>query len=146
MKYNCEVTIDLPREEVIELFDSSENLSKWQPGLQSFEHMSGEPGQVGAKSRMVYDENGRIIEMIETITNQNFPDEFSATYEAKGVINWNSNRFYAEGDKTRWVQETEFKFSGIMRVISVFMRGTFPKETMKSMNQFKAFAEGNSAK
>lgn len=142
MKYSCEVTIDLPRDEVIALFDSAENLPKWQPGLQSFEHISGDPGQVGAKSRMVYDENGRTIDLTETITSRNFPDEFAATYEAKGVINWNSNHFYAEGDKTRWQQETEFKFSGIMRVMSIFMRGAFPKETLKTMNQFKAFAEG----
>ncbi|MFQ5507583.1 MAG: SRPBCC family protein [Planctomycetota bacterium] len=51
--YTVEVDIDLPRERVIELFDNADNLYKWQPGLQSFEHLSGEPGQPGASSRMV---------------------------------------------------------------------------------------------
>ena len=143
MKYSCEVTIDLPREQVIELFDSADNIKKWQTGLHSFEHISGEPGQPGAKSRMVYDENGRRLEMIETITSRNLPDEFSGTYEAKGVMYWVSNHFYEDGlDRTRRVLDSEFQFSGFYRVMGVVMKGSFPKQTMTMMNQFIAFAEG----
>jgi uncharacterized membrane protein len=142
MKYTLEVTVNLPLDRVIELFDSAENLPKWQPGLQSFEPLSGAPGQPGAKSSLLYDENGRKIEMVETIIKRDFPDEFSALYEAKGVKNWTVNHFYSDGtDKTRWVMDNEFKFSGLMALMGIFMRGSFPKETLKQMNQFKAFAE-----
>ena len=68
MKYNVEITINLPRTKVIELFDSTENLYKWQPGLMSFDHLSGTPGEVGAKSKLLYKMGCREIEMIETIT------------------------------------------------------------------------------
>ena len=44
MKYTCEITIDLPRERVVEIFDDSEKLPKWMPGLKRFEHLSGDPG------------------------------------------------------------------------------------------------------
>lgn len=44
MKYELEITINLPRERVIELFDNPDNLKKWQEGLQSFSHRSGTPG------------------------------------------------------------------------------------------------------
>ena len=54
MKYSTEIEINLPLKKVIELFDNSENLKKWMPDLVSFEHLSGEPGQVGAKSKMRY--------------------------------------------------------------------------------------------
>ena len=142
MRYTSEVTIDLPRERVIELFDSAENLSKWQPGLMSFEHLAGEPGQPGARSRLVYDMNGRREEMVETIVARDFPDTFSATYEAKGVMNWIANRFHeADHHRTRWVMETEFKFKGWMMLMGLFMRGAFPKQTLNDMNRFKAFAE-----
>lgn len=142
MEYTNEITINLPRERVIELFDSSENLSKWQPGLQSFEHIAGEPGQVGAQSRLVFDENGRKIEMLETITVRNFPDEFSAIYEAKNVKNISRNFFYADGaDCTRWVAQNEFQFGGMMIILSLFMRKSFPKQTQTFMEQFKNFAE-----
>ena len=52
MKYQNEIEIDLPVNKVVELFDNPENLKRWMPGLQSFEHISGTPGQPGAKSRL----------------------------------------------------------------------------------------------
>ena len=44
MRYKTEVIINLPRDRVIELFDSFENLKEWQEGLLSHDHVSGEPG------------------------------------------------------------------------------------------------------
>ena len=142
MKYTLDIEIELPRERVIELFDSTENLKKWQPELMSFEHISGEPGQEGAKSKMLYKMSKREVEMVETITKNNLPDEFNGTYEAKGVMNWVNNSFVEEGEnKTKWISENEFQFSGFMKLIGFFMKGSFPKQSYKYMEQFKAFAE-----
>jgi hypothetical protein len=44
-EYTVEIEIALPRHRVIELFDNPNNLVRWQTGLQSVEHISGEPGQ-----------------------------------------------------------------------------------------------------
>ena len=41
MKYPSEVRIEKTIDEVIEKFDNVENLSKWQRGFISFEHISG---------------------------------------------------------------------------------------------------------
>jgi hypothetical protein len=142
MKYQVEVGLDLPRKRVIDLFDSFENLKKWQPGLKSVEHMNGEVGHPGAKSKLFYDMNGRKIEMIETIIERDLPDVFSGTYDAKGVHNIVENRFIEDGaDKTRWVIDTEFQFSGLMKLMGFFMKGAFPKQTLDNMNNFKTFAE-----
>lgn len=142
MKYTVDVAIDLPRARVIELFDDPDNMPMWQPDLVSFEHESGEPGQPGAKSKLRYKMGKREIEMIETITSRNFPDEFSGTYEAQGVWNSVANRFSEEGpEKTRWTMESEFKCSGFMRIIAFLFPGSFKKQSLKMMNQFKDFAE-----
>ncbi|MGL1889371.1 MAG: SRPBCC family protein, partial [Reichenbachiella sp.] len=64
------------------------------------------------------------------------------TYETKGVYNVISNKFEAISDNsTQWKSENEFQFSGFMRIMSLFMKSAFPRETMKFMKQFKAFAE-----
>lgn len=81
MKYTNEVIINAPVNRVIELFDNADNMKEWQPGLVSFEHLSGTPGQVGAKSKLKYKMGNREIEMIETITVKNLPEEFSGTVE-----------------------------------------------------------------
>jgi hypothetical protein len=142
MKYTAEVELNLPREKVIELFDNTENLKKWQEGLVSFEHIEGEPGKEGAKSQLKYKMGKREIEMVETITKRNLPDEFFGTYETKGVWNEVRNYFIVEGDqKTKWRLDTEFKGSGFMKIMMLFAPGMFKKQTLKSMNDFKEFAE-----
>lgn len=142
MKYTVEIEINLPRERVIELFDSTENLYKWQEGLQSFEHISGEPGQVGAQSRLLFKMGKREIEMVETITKRDLPDEFNGTYDAKGVHNSVNNRFIElDPGRTKWICDVEFQFKGFMKIVAWLMKGAFPKQSQKSMRAFKAFAE-----
>lgn len=146
MNYSHEIIIDLPIDRVIALFDNTENLKRWQEGLKSFEHVSGEPGKEGAKSKLVFDTGKRKIEMIETITKRNFPDEFHGTYEAKGVYNIQENYFSKEAEgKTKWVSKTEFKFSGFMRIMAPLMKGAFKKQSYKFMENFKSFAEKEGA-
>jgi hypothetical protein len=85
MKDRWEMMVNVPRRRFIELFDNPENMPKWSPGLESFAHVSGTPGQPGAKSRLVYPMGKKPVEMIETVTSRNLPDEFSGTHEASRV-------------------------------------------------------------
>ena len=142
MQYTVEIDIELPRTRVIELFDNSDNMSKWQKGLISFEPISGDPGQPGATSKLVFQMGKRRIEMIETITVRNLPEEFSGTYDAPGVHNVISNRFVElTPERTRWTSENVFEFKGFMKLMGVAMKGAFPKQSLKYMQDFKAFAE-----
>jgi hypothetical protein len=142
MKYKIELDIALPRKRVVELFDNPENLKKWQKGLISFETVSGTAGEEGAKSLLKYKMGKREVEMTETIVKRNIPDEFSGIYEAKNVWNEVKNYFKEEGtDNTLWELETEFRFKGFMKVMATIMPGAFKKQSLKSMNDFKEFAE-----
>jgi len=142
MKYTSEIMLDLPRDRVVELFDNPDNLAKWQEGLQTFEHISGVPGEPGATSKLTFDINGRKLEMIETILVRNLPDEFTGTYDAKNVHNVVRNLFYEDGpNRTRYVSENEFIFSGIMKVVALFFGGSFRKTTDKYLQDFKKFVE-----
>lgn len=142
MQYTTEIEIALPVNRVIELFDSEENLYKWQKGLQSFKHVSGDAGQPGARSELVFQMGKRKIEMVETIVKRDLPSMFSATYDAKGVHNVIENTFEdLDGERTKWVSHNEFQFKGFMKVIGFLMKGAFPKQSLKYMQDFKAFAE-----
>jgi hypothetical protein len=141
MTYTSEIIIHLPRLKVIELFDSTENLHKWQLGLKSFEAISGEPGQEGSSSRMVYEGRKGDLEMTEVITRRNFPEEFHCTYKSRGVYNEMYNYFEEEGDKTLWRTVSVFKFGGLMAFMAPFMKAAFIKNTLLNMERFKEFAE-----
>ena len=143
MKYTLEIIIDLPRAEVIEKMDSFENLKHWQKGFVGYEHLSGTPGEDGAKSKLDYKTGKREVSLTETIIKSNFPDAFHATYEAKGVLNIQENYFTQIDDNTtKWATQSEFKFSGFaMKVMAFLMPGAFKKQSYKYMVDFKNFAE-----
>ena len=142
MKFTSEIEINVPVSRIVELFDNADNLTKWMDGLQSFDHLSGVPGQPGAKTKMVFKMGSREIEMIETITVRNLPDEFTATYDADGVINIVKNRFIKLSEsKTKYITENEFQFKGFMKIIALLMPGSFKKQSYKFMEDFKKFAE-----
>lgn len=145
MKYTLAVEIKKPIKEVIEKFDNSDNMFKWMPGLIAFEHISGTSGEVGAKSKLIFEQGKRKVELIETITHKNLPNEFFGTYETKGVFNTIEVRF-KEIDASTTVYEStqEFNFSGFMKLMSFIMPSNiFKKESMKYMDGFKNFAESN---
>lgn len=142
MQYTTEIDIDLPIQKVVALFENPELMPKWQKGFVSMEHLSGTPGQVGAKSKLKYVMGKREIEMVETITVRNLPHEFSGTYDAAGVHNIVKNTFEAVSDNTtRWISHNTFQLKGFMRIIGWVMPGAFKKQSLEIMQNFKKFAE-----
>lgn len=142
MKYTTEIIIDLPRDEFIKKLDNPENMKHWQRGLVSYEHLSENPQAEGAQMTLKYKMGKREFEMVETIIKRNLPEEFHTTYDTKGVHNIQKNYFREEDGKTRWISESEFQFSGFgMKVMAFLMPGAFKKQSMKYLQDFKAFAE-----
>lgn len=143
MRYQLKTEIDLPRERVIELFLDPDNLQKWQPDLISIEPLTdGDPRALGAKTRQIHRMGNQEVEMIETITANNYPDEFSAIYDGGGVWNHVENRFSESGDgRTHWVLDAECRASGLMWLMLKVMPGMFKKQTVTMMEQFKQYAE-----
>jgi hypothetical protein len=142
MKYTVSTIINAPLEEVIKRFDNVEMMKEWMPGLVKFEHLSGEPGQVGAKSKLTYQMGKRTIEMIETITERDLPRCFNGTYEAKGVYNEVGNAFEAINETTtKHSSDQYFNFKGGMKVIGFLFPGAFKKQSLKYLEDFKHFVE-----
>lgn len=143
MQYKLETTINKPINEVVKLFDSVDNLYKWMEGLEKFEHISGKPGEVGAKSRLTFQMGKRKMVMIETIQKKDLPREFTGSYEAKGVYNIVRNKFEKISEnQTKYINENEFMFdSFFMKLFGIIAPGLFKKQSMKYLNDFKKFAE-----
>lgn len=141
-KYNNEVEINVPIAKVIELFNDSDNLIKWQPGFISMTHLSGDLGEVGSTYRLLYKMGKRNVEMIETIIVKNLPELYAFTYVAKGVWNEVHNHFeIIDENTTRYWTENEFKMKGMMRIIAALMPGVFKKQSQKYLDLFKEFVE-----
>lgn len=145
MKYIIETIIECPRNEVIKKMDNIDNMKHWQRGLVATEHISGTPGEIGAKMKLSYKVGKRDIELIETITKSEFPEEFHATYDAKGMHNVQENYFEDTQDgKTKWIVKNEFIPTGfMMRIMTLLMPRAFKKQSRVFMDDFKNYVEND---
>jgi len=143
MKYTTEIIVEIPRDAFIKKLDSIENFKHWQRGFIDYEHVSGVPGKIGAQMKLNYKFGKRRMDLIETITYIDFPNEFHATYNAKGMHNVQNNYFEKISDNhTKWVSINEFyPTTFAMRMMTLFMPGTFKKQSKKYLEDFKNFAE-----
>ncbi len=146
MKFKFETVIDADLETVWAAFDNPDNMNRWQQNLESFKLVSGEPGQPGAVSELVYDEKGKKVVMKETITERRQPDFLAGTYESpigKALI---VNHFEAvDQDSTRWSAWCNVTFQGLMKVMSLFVGGAIRKRTEADMLRFKLMVETDQA-
>ena len=144
MKIVSEITINRPRERVVELITNSDYTPRWQPGVKSIELVSGEKDQLGARSRVIFEFNGLQLEVFETVITRSPPDRFASAFEARGVTNTVENRFDEAGPgQTRWVMDSTFHFNRAMSLFAVLIRSVVAKQVAQSMQRFKSFAESS---
>jgi len=125
----------------------------WLRGLVLHEPLSGEHGQVGTRSRVVLRMGQQEIECTETITRREpvdlhgIPSRSVVHYDreivTKGMWSANRERLTEAGpEATLWESESEYRFSGLMmRLVGLLMPGSFRKQSLQHMHDFKAFAE-----
>lgn len=139
VRYQVETEINKPIDQVIRVFADRSLLPKWQPGILGSEQIESYPYP---KYKLMMTFGKRKMPMIETILRNELPGHFDGTYEMKGIFNRVQNSFEAMGPgTTRWKCTSEFRFSGLMRIIAFFMKGDFKKQSEVIMRNFKKFAE-----
>ncbi|MBT8077534.1 MAG: SRPBCC family protein [Gammaproteobacteria bacterium] len=144
MKVNIEKIVNASIKQVWAAMDNPDNLSRWQPTLESFTHKHGQPGQPDSVAELVYNENGRKIMMTETVTERREPDFLAGTYET----NWGKtlivNTFKAMDDgRTQWNMYSNMSFKGMMRFFSIFFAGSIRKRTEADMSRFAEMVESD---
>ncbi|MCF4102483.1 SRPBCC family protein [Gillisia sp. M10.2A] len=146
MNYSKEIIIHAPREEVVAKLKNPKNFKHWQKGFISYKHITGIQGKPDARSRLKYKMGNRKIEMIETIIKENSPNELHLSYDAQGVFNIQKNYFEVESENaTLWISYNDFEFSGFMKILGTLMPGIFKKQSLKYMQDFKAFVENGTS-
>ena len=142
VKISFEIIIDAKRADVWKIFDDAENLKRWQPALQTYTHISGDPAQSGAITELRYNENGREVLLTETILDRRPPDFLSGTYDSKWAHAVIVNHFNAiDDDTTQWTSYCNFRFKGFMKLLSIFVASSIRKRTNADMQRFKLLVE-----
>ena len=141
LKHKFEIEINRPLDQVIKLFRNRENLPKWQHGLLSEESLPSKDDY--PTYQLTFQLGRRRMKMTETIIRDALPAHYDVRYKMKGVKHSIQNSFFAMGDdKTKWISEVEYRFSGLMNLIARFMKSGFEQQSRALMYSFKTFAEG----
>ncbi|AUC82011.1 SRPBCC family protein [Lacinutrix sp. Bg11-31] len=143
MKYTSQIIVEVPLELFIKKLDSLENKKHWQRGLESVEHVSGDPGRIGAKMKLNYSFGKRKMTLLETITENVSTSELHVIYDTKGMHNIQHNYFnQTQEGYTKWICKSEFiPTNFFMHFMTLLAPKSFKKQSMVYLNDFKNFAE-----
>lgn len=143
MKFSLELPLKKSRAEVWKAFDNVANMSKWQPTLKKFEHISGVPGQPGAVSTLTYAEGKSEFTLTEKIIFRAEPERFDGIHENNFADNSIKNTFITTAEnETLWKMEVEYIFKTfIMKAVGPLMKKNFVIRTEKDMQRFKEMVE-----
>jgi hypothetical protein len=148
LKFKVSTEVNLPINDLFKLFLEKEKFKNWKKDFIDYEHISGEPGEIGAMTKLIYKRQT----MVETIASKNPPTEIIANYEHQqggktNMFHTVSNRFTSltEGS-TRLEVETEItKLVGLFfKILIPLMAGAGKKYAQTQLDQLKAFAEKHS--
>lgn len=140
MKFTLYVDINQSIDKCVTVFSNPNNLKHVQEGFISKELISGDEGDIGAKSKMIY----KRLELIETIMTNNLPEMFEALYEHKRTVNTMKVWFTVLNEnETRYHTEIHYtKFNGfIINVMAKLFPSMLKKQVLKWMHKFKGFVE-----
>lgn len=141
MKFSYSVDINAPREKVVKLFNNTGHYPQWFASFVSYEQLSGNYAEVGAKARVMFKNN---MEITETILVNNLPQEKTMLSEHKHMTNTMKNTFdVIDENITRYTVEIEYtKFVGFMpKLMSKLFPSIFKNGTKKMADDFKKFVE-----
>lgn len=146
MNYQGEITIAADPEFVWRIFDDSESTHIWQPSLKTQTQLSGIPGEVGSVYELVFDNNGRDIKAVATLTEKREYQVMSSTIDTESSFATVVNRFEPVGDdQTRWILGVKYSFKGVYQIVALFLRRSMRNRAANEMRNLKQLVESRRA-
>lgn len=133
MEYAITLVLNAPHESVCALYGDHAQMTKWEKGLTRIEAVPGSD----KSAYLVFEQNGSVQRMKETVLEWKIPDRHDAVYEMGPVWNRCLSVFSPEGNKTKWTMHVEF------RGVEAFLLppSAFEQKTLAGMMLFKEYAE-----
>lgn len=142
VNYSVEVEIDKPIKEVFTLFTAPETLQKWMPEVKSLEPIDLKEGKVGSTYKMVIDNQGQQIAMIQKILAYIQNKKMTFRFDSDEMVKIDDFVFVENGSKTKMIQNCSVNSkSYITACLFPYFKGTFAAASQEYMDRFKKLAE-----
>lgn len=144
-KTNVSVQVNAGLEKSFYVFNDENNMQEWLAGFVSIEKQSGEKGQVGSTYKVVMQDDGREIEMIETITSFKENEYFSFVIENDDVFTSVDISFIAlDTAQTEIVAKSLFIPKAMfVKALMPFFEGGMKVRQQNNYNNLKALIEAS---
>jgi hypothetical protein len=144
MKSVVEVEINVPQQELADLFVDPRNNPRWMHDLERYEPLSGEQGMPGSTYRLVPKKGDMFF--LATVVERNLPNEFRLNLKASDVDVAIADKLIAlSPTKTKLISEEVFTFKGQDdAAVSSAVKDAIKAAHRRHMEDFKSFAESHS--
>jgi carbon monoxide dehydrogenase subunit G len=141
------VEINRPVEQVFRYMNDPNNLTKWLGGLVEITPLTNGEARVGSKTRQVFEENGRKIEMIEEVVIYE-PNRRVKIKGASKMFDLTADyQLHDLGGRTRIDYETEVQMNGLLfKLLDMLMAGSGRKKLAEDFARLKAQVEAISSR
>ena len=67
LEYESRTQVEASVEHTFAVFNNPDRIGEWQEGFKSIENISGGDNKVGSKWRLIFEEDGEVMEIIEEV-------------------------------------------------------------------------------
>jgi uncharacterized membrane protein len=141
-KTQTSVTVNAPASKTFAIFNDTANMRVWMDNYKSIKHISGEKNEVGSKWELRFDENGRDMVIMETITAFEQDKLFAFEFEDE-FAKFNVEIHFDEANGQTVISQTstgEGKGMAARSMIAI-MSGAIEKQQTGMYNKLKALVE-----
>lgn len=136
------VTINASPEKVWTDLMNPDNLKHWLTGFVSITPLAGKIGEAGSTSQLKFVENGKEIEVTETVISGVPGQQYSFRMDSATFSTENDIRLVSFGSRTELIQTVKFRPYGFfMKLLAPFINGLMKKRMLKELLKFKNLVE-----
>ncbi|CAM1347232.1 SRPBCC family protein [Tenacibaculum insulae] len=142
VKYTTEIEINKPINEVFALFENPKTIKEWMPEIKSIETIEEKATKIGSTYKMVVENQGQEITMIEKITAYKINQKITFQFDSNQMLKTDDFNFSSNGSTTKIVQHSSVEAKGyLMGCMFPYFKSTLKDLSLGYMKDFKKIAE-----
>jgi len=144
-EYQLETNINRPVSEVFQLFNDPYRLSEWLTEVKSFEPITETENKIGNKYKMIVDNDGKMVELIETLTGYKENKMVELNFVSGWMRKYNKFTFSESENGTKMIAHYAIEGTNpFAKSLFLFFTRTFQEIDSTNLARFKIFAEKQS--
>jgi len=141
-EYRTRVEVDRPVSHTWSVFMDASLAPEWMTGLVSMETIEGEPGRVGSRHRLVFEEGGARIELEEEVTRLVEGEELGLHLTSDILESDVLVRFEDLGDgRTAIVSTSRYEGKGLFKPLVAMSESRMRQHQQEMVERLGALAE-----